>query len=405
MIADRVRRVASAVLVGLMAGLSSGAFLWVLREVTGFRVDHPWLLWLLPAAGVVIAATYRTVGREVAGGNRRTASEIATPHTPIQLRLAPLAFVTTIATHLFGGSAGREGTALQMSVGLADGVMGRLDGRHAWRHAERRSLLIAALAGGFGSVFGVPLAGVIFAMEVSPTPFRRRLSALPGCVIASFLGNAVVGWMGVGHAHLPRLGAVGPLDLVLVAAGGVAFGLAARFFVWSTEAIREGWASTTWSVEVCAALGGVVVIGLTLVLGTRDYNGLSLPLIEQSFAVGSLAAFAFLIKSLMTSVTIGSGYQGGEVTPLFVVGATLGASLTRWWDAPPQLLAAVGMMAVFGAAANAPIACVVMGMELFGPGAGVALAVGCGVARLVSGRRNIYEPLPARPGRTVDVGS
>lgn len=390
----RTRALGAAVLVGAMAGGSSAAFLWTLERATELRVENPWLLWLLPPAGVAMAATYRTYGRDVAGGNRLTASEIATPHTPVPLRLAPLAFVTTVATHLFGGSAGREGTALQMSVGLADGVMGRIDSAHADRVAERRTILVAALAGGFGSVFGVPFAGVVFAMEVSPTGWGRRLAALPSAIVASFLGNAVVGWMGVSHADQPRLDGVGPVGLMKVAAAGVAFGLTAGFFVRLTDTIRERWADTRWRPEVRAALGGAAVVAATLALGTRDYNGLSLPLIGASFSLASVAAFAFLIKLVMTSVTIGSGYQGGEVTPLFVIGATLGASLTRWWDGPQNVLVGVGMMAVFGAAAGAPIACVVMGIELFGTSAAPALIVGCLIANAVSGRRHIYEPLP-----------
>ena len=386
----QARLLVGAVFVGASAGLASAGFLWTLAHVTAIHQGHQWLVWLLPAAGMVVALVYHHRGGSATGGVRLTMTEIDDLREGVPLRMAPLVLGGTLVTHLFGGSAGREGTALQMSTSLTDGVARRL-GLHVH---ERRLLLVVALAAGFASVFGVPAAGIVFAMEVAPTTRSNRVVALPASIVAALLGDRVVGWGGVTHHHYAYLGRVQPADLGRAAVAGIAFGLCARAFLGCTEGVRSIMARWVSSPPLRTLAGGIAVVGLTVAVQTHQYNGLSLPLLDRALGPAQVVWFAFALKLLFTSVTVGSGYQGGEVTPLFVVGAALGAAIGHGFGASSSILAAVGMVAVFGSAANASLACIVMGIELFGWGLVWPLVIGCLVARLFSSRRHLYEVLP-----------
>lgn len=386
-------------LVGAVAGVSSATFLWLLAWVTESRLEEPWLLWLLPVAGLVVGASYHYLGGRSAQGNNLILEEVhgVEPEGPapgvgqrwVPRRMAPLVLAGTVATHLFGGSAGREGTAIQMSGSLTD-VLARMT---RLRGDDRRLLLIAAIAGGFGSVFGVPLTGAVFALEVQ-TVGRVRHDAFVPALAASIVGDRVVHALDWHHDVTPRiaLGEV-PIEaglLVKVAVAGLAFGLASALFAELVFGLKHAFTRlVSWS-PLRPAIGGVLVILLTLAVGTRDYLGLSLPLIADSYA-GEVVLGAFALKLLFTAVTLGAGFQGGEVTPLFVIGATLGATMAELLDAPHALLAAVGFVAVFAGATNTPLACTIMGIELFGAGSVVYLAVGCAVAYVFSAHRGIYE--------------
>ena len=302
--------------------------------------------------------------------------------------MAPMVLVGTVVTHLLGGSAGREGTAIQMSGSLTD-LLSRTLRLGA---DDRRTLLVAALAGGFGSVFGVPFAGVVFAVEVQSVGRYDRSALLPS-VAASFLGSWVTEALGVRHAPMPDLGGTGlhlPLFLK-VAAAGIAFGLLAMVFTRSVHLARATFARALRWAPARPFVGGALVVGLTLLVGTRAYNGLSLPLIGESLFGDGPTTWAFALKLLFTAVTLGAGFVGGEVTPLFVVGATFGAVAAGVLGVPVHLLAAMGMVATFGAAANTPLACAVMGVELFGPGVAPYLVVACATAWAVSPHEGIYR--------------
>lgn len=383
-----LRWVGLGCVVGVVAGLASAGFLWALGEVTAVRTEHPGLLFGLPLAGLVVGLAYQQLGGPVAGGNNLILDEIHEPTAWVPRRMAPLVLLGTLVTHLFGGSAGREGTAIGMSGSLTD-VLAR-----ALRlgPADRRVLLIAAIAGGFGSVFGVPLAGAVFGLEVQAVG-RLRYDALVPALAASVVGDLVVRGVGVGHTAYPQLPTVELSAglVVKVALAGIVFGLVSAVFAALVHALK-GLAATriTWA-PARPVVGGVLVIGLTLAVGSRDYLGLSLPLLSDALAGGAgVGDGAFALKLLFTAVTLGSGFQGGEVTPLFVIGATLGVTLAGVLDVPVPVLAAVGVVAVFAGATNTPLACTIMGVELFGPGALVLYAVGCVVAYVASGHRSIY---------------
>lgn len=377
-------------IVGVLAGLSSAAFLQSLDWATAARRDNPWVLWLLPPAGFVVGLAYWLVGGPSERGNNLVIDEINQPATWLPRRMAPLVFVSTVVTNLFGGSAGREGTALQMSASLSDGMFRRVIPVGA---PERRVLLIAAISGGFGAVFGVPVAGAVFGLEVHSRG-RIRHDAIVPALTASFVGDRVVAILGVPHLPVPVIGAVdldaGLLAKVMVAS--VAFAWAAVAFIELTHGIKRLLARfVAWS-PLRPLFGGTAVVAMTYVAGTRDYLGLSLPLIQDALAGGvAVATFAFAGKLVFTAVTLGSGFQGGEVTPLFVIGSTLGATLAVAMDAPVPLFAALGFVAVFAAATNTPIACMIMAVELFGAGPIVPVMIACTLAFVVSSDRSIYS--------------
>ncbi|MEO6628710.1 MAG: chloride channel protein [Aquihabitans sp.] len=329
--------VALGCVIGVLAGLSSAGFLFTLDHATDFRIDRPWMLWLLPVAGLFVGSCYHYVGGTSGAGNNLILDEIHEPRTWIPKRMTALVYGGTILTHLAGGSAGREGTAIQMSGSLTDAASRVLRlGRE-----DRRIMLVAALAGGFGAVFGVPIAGCVFGLEVQSVG-RLRYDALVPALTASLVGDLVVRAIGVHHTATPVLGSfdlTGEL-VAKVALAGLAFGLTALVFAELTHGIKRVFAATVPWPPLRPFIGGVMIIGLTYLVGTRDYNGLSLPLITDSLAGGAgIVGFAFALKLLFTAVTLGAGFQGGEVTPLFVIGATLGAVLGRLLGVPVEIMA------------------------------------------------------------------
>ena len=374
--------------VGVLAGISSAFFLASLNWATTTRLRHPWLLWLLPVGGFAVGLVYHYAGGRSGGGNNLIIEEIHEPRAWIPGRMAPLIYVGTVITQVLGGSAGREGTALQMSGSLTD-VFNRAI---RLRPADRRVMLIAALSGGFGAVFGVPIAGWVFGLEVQAVG-RVRYDALVPALSASLVGDLVVRALGIKHTPYPKLGDVdlsAPL-LAKVMVAGLCFGLVSVLFVELTHGITRIFGSTLSWPPLRPVIGGLAVIGLTYAVGTRAYNGLSIGLIELSLAGGvGVATFAFLLKLIFTAVTLGSGFVGGEVTPLFVIGATLGATLGTLLHVPVPIMASLGFVAVFAGAANVPLACTIMGIELFGAPAAPLLAVACSVAYVFSAHRGIY---------------
>ena len=375
--------------VGLLAGVSSAAFLEALRWASDTRVAHPRLLLLLPVAGLLVGLIYHHFGKTSAQGNNLLLDEIHEPRAWVPRRMAPLVFGATVVTHLFGGSAGREGTAIQMAGSLADGV-GRAAGLSP---RDRRMVLVAAIGGGFGAVFGVPFAGWVFALEVQ-TVGRIRFAAVVPAACASFVGHLVVVGLGVEHTPVPQIdgvGASGPL-VVKVLIAGVAFGLVALLFARAVHSLKRCFATWVLWPPLRPFVGGLLVVALTYLVDTRDYLGLSLPLISASLVgtAAGVATFAFAGKLLFTVVTLGSGFHGGEVTPLFVIGATLGASLAHPLGLPVTLCAAVGFVAVFAGATNTPLACTILGVEMFGAGPIVLLAVACIASYVISGESGIY---------------
>ena len=372
-----------ASLVGALAGTASAGFLVSLEEVTAWREAHPWALALLPLGGLLVGLAYYQFGNRVVKGNNLILDEIHAPSEVIPLRLVPLVLGGTLLTHLFGGSAGREGTAVQMGGALADQLSRWLPRR------ERSLLLIAGMSAGFASVFGTPLAGAVFGLEVFLLGSMRYEAILPS-FLAAVVADVVTRAWGVGHTQYPELAAVPltALGLGCTLLAGALFGLTARGFATLTHFISKQFARIAYP-PLRPVVGGVLVAGIMWALGTMRYAGLGVPVIVEAFQ-HPLGIQDFAWKLALTALTLGAGFKGGEVTPLFFIGAALGSALAPVLPLPVALLAGMGFVAVFSGAANTPLACLFMGLELFGTQAGIYLGVACVVAYLFSGHSGIY---------------
>lgn len=374
-------------LVGLLIGSGSAFFLYSLDYVTSLRVDNPWLLFLLPLGGAFVSFLYYKYGKSSTKGNNLIIEQIHGGNESIPFRMAPLVLIGTLITHLFGGSAGREGTAVQMGGSLSEGL-GKL---LRVKPLDRKILLICGISGGFGSIFGTPLAGTLFGLEVLAIGLISHQALLPAFV-ASVVGNiTATSLWGVTHLHYPigEIPAMSWMVILEVVAVSILFGLTSRLFSELTHALKRWYSYFFANPMVKSAVGGVIIIGLVYLLGTRDYLGLGIPLIQESFA-GEVSPFAFLGKIIFTSLTLGAGFQGGEVTPLFAIGATLGNALSGWMGLYAPFLAALGFIAVFCGATNTPIACFIMGIELFGGEGAVYMFMACVISYLFSGHTGIY---------------
>lgn len=381
-----LRWIPIAILAGLLGGTASAVLLVSLNWATDTREAHRWLIALLPVAGLLVGLMYRYLGTSVEAGNNLILDEVHDPKRTIPIRMTPLILIGTVMTHLFGGSAGREGTAIQTGASLADqlGKPFRMEAR------ERRILLMAGISAGFASVFGTPLAGAIFGLEVLAIGAVSYDAIVP-CFIAAFAGDLTTHAWGVHHTlyqvrELPSVGAAG---LLWAAVAGAAFGLVGMSFAKLTHAIGHLFKKhVAWS-PLRPFLGGIVVALAVLVMGTTRYIGLGVPTILEAFGPRHDPQDWFF-KLLFTAVTLGAGFKGGEVTPLFFIGATLGNALAYILPLPPSLLAGMGFVAVFAGAANTPIASSLMAIELFGAEAGAYAAVACVFSYLFSGHAGIY---------------
>lgn len=373
--------------VGVLCGIGSALFLWLLDTVTTLRVEHRWIVYGLPAAGWLVGVLYERAGSDVQAGNNLVIDRLVEGGAQVPPRMAPAVLLGTLITHLFGGSAGREGTAVQMGASLADDLAHRLGVAPEVRHL----LLVAGVAGGFGSVFGTPWAGAVFGIEVARIG-RLDVRAVLPALVASFVGDAMTLALGTTHTAYPIVERLGLSPRVIGAwlLFAVAVALVTVTFVELTHAIKRSVARLLPRLPWRAALGGVVVVLLWHVAASDDYLGLGLPTLVRAFTDPRLADDAFAWKLMFTAVTIGCGFIGGEVTALFFVGATLGNVLTRWLHLPLALGAGVGMAAVFAAASNAPLALSLMALELLGVHALPHVAMVCVLSFALSGHRGIY---------------
>ncbi|MFT5643643.1 MAG: H+/Cl- antiporter ClcA [Janthinobacterium sp.] len=376
-----------AMLVALLAGSASALLLFALDWASATRIAHRQLIWLLPAAGFGVGYLYLRFGRDVEAGNNLLIDEIHDPKKVIPLRMVPLILGGTVVSHLFGASVGREGTAVQMGGALADQVT-RL---FRLKHEDRRIMLMAGISAGFASVFGTPLAGAIFALEVLSIG-RLRYDAILPCVAAAIAADQVGLLWGAHHTHyaisfVPTMSAWGFCAMVVA---GAIFGVTGKVFASATHALGGWIRQRIHYAPLRPLLGGIVIAAAVWFLGADRYIGLGIPTIVESLQQ-PLAPYDFAAKMVFTITSLASGFKGGEVTPLFYIGATLGNALAPLLDMPLPLMAAIGFVAVFAGAANTPIASTLMAMEMFGAELGIYAAIACVVSYLFSGHAGIYR--------------
>jgi H+/Cl- antiporter ClcA len=373
--------------IGILTGTSSAVLLAALEWATGWRESHGWILLLLPLGGLSSGLIYDYLGSSVEAGNNLLLEEIHAPQAVIPLRMAPLVLVGTTISHLFGASAGREGTAVQMGVALAD----RLTQILRLPRPDRRLVMMAGISGGFAAVFGTPLAGMLFGLEVLAFG-KFRYDGLFVCAIAAIIGDRVTLAWGLHHTVyqipiVPELTIWGLLSAIFT---GAIFGLTAWLFTTLTHQISSYFKAKISYPPLRPFVGGILVAIAIQLVGTTKYIGLGIPTIVSAFNT-QLPPWDFAAKIGFTALSLGAGFKGGEVTPLFYIGATLGNALASLTILPAPLLAGMGFVAVFAGAANTPLAATLMAIELFGTPVGIYAGIACICSYLCSGHGGIYR--------------
>lgn len=376
-----------SILVGSLVGSASAFFLVSLNWVTDWRENHVWIIAFLPLAGLVIGWLYHSYGSDVVKGNNQLLEQFHSPKQVIPFKMFPLVLFGTLITHLFGGSAGREGTAVQMGGAVSD----QFTRLFKLKPQDQKILIVIGISAGFASVFGTPLAGTVFALEVLVIGRMRYEALLPSLLTAIVADYTCLAWQ-VGHTHyaIPFVPELTPANFFWSIAAGMLFGLTALCFSKSTHFWGDFFKRIIAYPPLRPLAGGVVIALAVWLMGTTKYIGLGIPTIVAAFNQ-DLHSYDFLLKILFTSFTLGAGFKGGEVTPLFFIGAALGNVLAWFVPLPVALLAGMGFVAVFSGATNTPIACTIMGMELFGMEGAVYIGIACVVAYLFSGHTGIYS--------------
>ena len=375
-------------LVGILAGTSATLFLKLLNWAIDLRGAHTNLVYFLPLAGLISGLAYHSFGRGAERGPNLILDEIHSPQGTVPVRMVPLVALGSTLSQLCGASAGREGAAVQISASLADQVSRFF----AVPLHERKALLMAGAGAGFGAAIGAPIAGAIFGMEVIVVSGIHWFGVVE-CFLASFIGHLTSRLLGAPHVHLDVVTIPdfsGELLLTIITSG-IAFGIVARLFIQSTHAVEAAYQRISVRPTLRPVVGGTLVLAAYLLLGdTTRYAGLGLPVVQEALTTPVSWADP-LLKLVLTALSVGSGFRGGEFVPLVFMGTTLGSALSTLLPGPTPLLGALGFAAAFGGAANTPFACAIMAMELFGPGIGGYALLTCLISHALSGKTGIYS--------------
>ena len=386
--------------IGTLVGTGCGCLGWIfmalLDQAEAARALHPQLLWALPLLGLALGGIYHRVGRPVARGNNLIIDALCDGGPQLPRRMMPLGLFGTVAVHLCGGSVGQEGTAMQLGAAWGDVAYHRL----GVAIGSRRGFLSAGVAGGFAAVFGTPVAGAMFALEFC-VPGQLTLALMPCVTAAALVGDGVARGLGIAHPAWPQLTALALQPHIALAWAVFAGAMAAAtaLFVFLTEKIRH--TTTLWlpTLPWRMALGGAGTVALTHFLGTTIYLGGGMDYVHLILAAETPPAGAFLAKMAMTALCLGTGFVGGEVTPLFFMGATLGHVLATWLGLPVLWGAAVGMGAMLSGATKMPLTWALLVAELVGAAVlphalwvYILAAVWTGRWRIYSGQRPAAKP-------------
>ena len=356
-----VKWVIFAILVGTIVGLCGSAFYFGMSYVTFLRTAHPWLILLLPAGGLVIVGLYHLFHDEKDTGTNLVISAI---HSGDELpfRMAPLIFISTLITHLFGGSAGREGAALQMggSIGNALGRLFRFDEK------DKHVMIMCGMSAAFSALFGTPMAAAIFPMEMVSVGVMYYIALVP-CVISSLVAHGIAVSFGVSNELflIGEVPAFGILSSVKISVLAILCALVSILFCVILHQTGHLYKKLFKNPYLRVFAGGCLVVLLTCLVGSQSYNGTGINIIENCIN-GTVRPEAFLLKIIFTALTLGAGYKGGEIVPSFFTGAAFGCLFGNLLGFSPTLCTAVGMTSVFCGVTNSPITSLLISFELFG---------------------------------------
>jgi H+/Cl- antiporter ClcA len=373
-----------ALVTGVVAGGVGVLFHYCLELCPELRAQCPWLLYLLPAGGILIAAMYRYIGRDKDRGTDMILVAVR-ENSPVPPVTAPLIFISTFITHLLGGSAGREGAALQLGGSLASGL-GNL---FRLNEKDKRILVMCGMAAAFSALFGTPVASVVFSMELVSVGAMYYGAIVP-CSI-----SAIVGFLLAGAAKAEPVRFVlstAPINVVTLLqtlALGILCAAVSVLFWFAIKKSGQLQQKYIKNPFIRAAIGGAVIVVLTLVIGNQDYNGAGMDVIQKAIS-GQAHGYDFILKILFTAITLGCGFKGGEIVPAFFTGATFGCFAGGLLGMDPCLAASLGLLAVFCGVTNCPLASIVMGIELFGGGNILYICLVCAVSYMLSGYCSLY---------------
>lgn len=356
-----VKWVIFSILSGLVIGLVGTLFYFGMSIVTLMRMKNPWLIFLLPVGGLLIVGSYKLLHDEKDTGTNLVLSAIHSGDE-LPLRMAPLIFISTLITHLFGGSAGREGAALQLGGSIGNGI-GRL---FRFDEKDKHIMIMCGMSAAFSALFGTPMAAAIFSMEVISVGIMHYAALVP-CVISSLIANAVAASFGVEKEsffidHIPSFTIKSAVQISLLAICCALISIVFCMLLHHSEQLYKRFFQNPY---LRVFVGGCFVILLTLLAGSQDYNGAGMNIIRQCID-GSVRPEAFLLKMIFTAVTLGAGFKGGEIVPTFFTGAAFGCLFGNIAGFSPALCAAAGMTAMFCGVTNCPITSLLISFELFG---------------------------------------
>ena len=389
---DFLRRVVFAVGIGLLVGVVGVAFYYGIDAATRLRQAHPWLILLLPVGGLAIVLLYRVCGMEKDRGTNLVLVAVR-EHEPMKLRTAPLIFLSTVITHLVGGSAGREGAALQLGASISNKIAHKL-GVEA---EEGRMMTVCGMAAAFSALFGTPLTAAIFALEVVHVGVIQYAALVPA-LLSSLVGFLLAGQLGVAPtaytvSGLPHLSYVSLLQVLVL--GGLC-ALLSVVFCKVMHGTGRLYAKYLPDLRLRAVVGGFIMIGLSFLdggLAHQVYNGAGGNLIQAAITQGGLGVepWGFLVKILFTALTLGAGFRGGEIVPTFACGAMFGCTVAPFLGLSPSFGGAVGTVAAFCGVTNCPLSSILLSYELFG-GQGLPLfALAIAAAYRLSGYSGLYS--------------
>ena len=373
-----------AVVVGVVCGTIAAAFGMVIDAATAARQKYDWLVWLMPVAGLAIVGMYHLSGITKPMCTNRVLLAVK-EEEGVAIRMAPLIYISSMLTHLTGGSSGREGAALQIGGSVAN-FIGR---QFKLSHLDLRTITMCGMAAGFSGLFGTPLAAGIFAMEIADGTLHYAV-LLP-CMLSSIVARVTAEKFGIQAAAFT---VTGYPDLTLhsvlaVLVFGVMCALLSILFVEVLHCIDWTYAQYLKNPYLRIAVAGLIVAAGTTLLGTRDYNGAGTEVIVRALA-GEARPEAFLLKILFTALTLEAGFKGGEIVPTFFIGATFGCTFAPLIGLDPSFAAALGMTALFCGVTNCPIASMLLSFELFGGQGLVLFALCCSMSYMLSGHFSLY---------------
>lgn len=371
--------------VGTVSGLVGSAFHIGVEIATEFRGEHPWMLYLLPVAGLLIVVIYKLARAEKLGTNNII--EEVQLGRGVSLTLLPAIFAATVLTHLCGGSAGREGAALQMggTIGYQTGRLFRLDDK------DIRMTTMMGMAALFSALFGTPLAATIFALEVISIGLIYHAALVP-CFLAALVAYGISLVLGVRPTRFPvYVPAHDAFTFLKVAVLAILCALVAVLFCGVMHLAEHEMKKYLKNPWLRVVVGGAAVIALTLLVGTQEYNGAGVVSITRAVGMGETKPLSFLLKILFTAITLAAGFKGGEVVPSFFVGATFGALAGPLLGIHAGFAAAIGLVSVFCGAVNCPIASIFLAIELFGTRGALFYTLACGISFVLSGYSGLYS--------------